>query len=280
MLTDSMRTRTLLKVAAVMCGLVARTMADDAPRAEPTQPQETVQLFNGQNLDGLHSWLKDSRRDDPKRVFRVKDGVLHITGEDAGYLATEKGYRDYHLVVEFKWGQRTDGGKYVRNSGILLNAVGPEGGAGGVWMSSVECQLAQGCVGDLICIRGKDDQQQTIPVQLSSSIVLGPDKRPRWKTGGEERVFTNKQLWWSLHDPDFEELLDTRGQQDVESPLGDWTKVECRCEGQEITIIVNGTTVNHAHHVSPAAGKNLLQSEGFELFVRKFELHPLHSLPK
>ena len=42
-----------------------------------------------------------------------------------------------------------------------------------------------------------------------------------------------------------------------------------------ITVRVNGTTVNACYDVFPAAGKILLQSEGFELFVRKFELHPL-----
>src|SRR5262249_6177559 len=160
----------------------------------------------------------------------------------------------------------------VRNSGILLHAVGPDGGAGGTWMSSIECQLAQGCVGDLIVIRGKNDEKETIPVQLTSDVVLGPDKRPRWKKDGERRVFTGGQLWWTQHDPDFKELLDTRGKNDVESPLGAWTRVECVCAGKRITIIVNGTKVNECYDVFPAAGKILLQCEGFELFVRKFEL--------
>jgi hypothetical protein len=33
--------------------------------------------------------------------------------------------------------------------------------------------------------------------------------------------------------------------------------------------------VNRAYDVSPAGGKILLQTEGFELFVRTFEVHPL-----
>src|SRR5262249_10512334 len=90
----------------------------------------------------------------------------------------------------------------------------------GAWMSAIECQLAQGCVGDLIVIRGKNENNETIPVQFTSDVVLGPDKKPRWKKGGEPQVFTQRQLWWSLHDPDFQELLDTRGKEDVESPLG------------------------------------------------------------
>ena len=90
-----------------------------------------------------------------------------------------------------------------------------------------------------------------------------------------KQTFTGRQLWWNQHDPDFKELLDTRGKNDVESPLGEWTRVECVCEGKTITVSVNGTKVNRAYDVFPASGKILLQSEGFELYVRKFELTPL-----
>jgi hypothetical protein len=258
-----------------MLGLPAGGLAGADRNDEPVSPKEVIKLFNGKDLAGLSTWLKDTRKEDPRKVFRVTDGLLHISGDGYGYVRTDQAYRDYHVIVEYKWGKRTDGRKFVRNSGVLLHGVGPDGGAGGTWMSSVECQLAQGCVGDLIVIRGKDDKQQTIPVQLTSTVVLGPDKRPRWKQGGEPRVFTKGQLWWSLHDPDFKELLDTRGKNDVESPLGEWTKVECLCEGKRITVRVNGTTVNSCYDVFPSAGKILLQSEGFELVVRKFELHPL-----
>jgi hypothetical protein len=142
-------------------------------------------------------------------------------------------------------------------------------------MSSIECQLAQGCVGDLIPIRGKDATGATISVQFTSEVVIGPDNRPRWKAGGTSRIFTQGQLWWFQHDPDYKELLDTRGKHDVESHLGEWTRVECVCDGDRITVHVNGTIVNSCREAVPAAGKILLQSEGFELFVRKFELHPL-----
>lgn len=243
--------------------------------ADPIRPTAVVPLFNGKDLTGLTTWLKDTRKADPRRVFRVTDGMLHSTGDGFGYVATEKEYADYRVVVEFKWGQKTDGGKHVRNSGLLLHATGPDGGANGTWMASIECQLAQGCVGDLITIRGKDEKGEVIPVSLKAETVLGPDNHPRWKAGGAERVFTGKQLWWSKHEAGFKELLDTRGKDDVESKVGDWTRVEATCAGDKITIAVNGTTVNQAYGVFPKAGKILLQTEGFELFVRKFELHPL-----
>src|SRR4029077_297171 len=164
-----------------------------APRSEAG----VVKLFNGKDITGLCTWLKASGLKDPKRVFTIHDGMIHASGEDLGYLATDKEYRDYHLIVEYKRGKKTYESKTVRNSGILLHAVGPDGGAGGVWMSCIECQLAQGCVGDLIVIRGKDRDGKVIPVQLTADVVLGPDKRPRWKQGGQPRTFTKGQLWWS-----------------------------------------------------------------------------------
>ena len=261
--------------AVLALGALSPLLLGDERNDEPTTPTAVVQLFNGKDLTSLTTWLRDTRREDPRKVFSADNGMIHISGDGFGYVATEKPYRDYHLTVEYKWGKKTDGGKFVRNSGILLHATGPDGGAGGTWMSCIECQLAQGCVGDLIVIRGKDEKGETIPVQLSSDVEIGPDKRPRWTKGGKPTVFTNRQLWWSLHDPDYKELLDTRGKNDVESPVGEWTRVECLCEGKTISVIVNGHTVNKAYDVFPAAGKILLQCEGFELFVRKFEMQPL-----
>ncbi len=263
-------------VIAALIAMTASQVRGEEPSERSTRPKEMIRLFNGKDLTGLTTWLKDTKHDDPRRVFRVADGVLQITGDGFGYVATEKAYRDYHLVVEYRWGVKTDGGRFVRNSGILLNAVGPDGGAGGSWMSSIECQLAQGCVGDLIVIRGKDSSGETIPVRLTSDVEVGPDRHPRWKEGGVPRVFEGGQLWWSQHEPGFKELLDTRGKDDVESPAGEWTRVDCVCEGAKLKIQVNGTIVNQAHDVNPDGGKLLLQSEGFELFVRTFELHPLN----
>src|SRR5215467_10373748 len=238
---------------AILSILAVASLAPGGEEKAAVRPDKAIRLFNGKDLTGLTTWLKDTKREDPRKVFSVREGVLHISGDGFGYVATDKPYRDYHLVVEYKWGKRTDGGKYVRNSGVLLHAVGPDGGAGGAWMSSVECQLAQGCVGDLIVIRGKDEKGEVIPVTLKAETVLGPDKRPRWKQGGQIRTFTQVQLWWSLHDPDYKELLDTRGKDDVESPLGEWTRVECICAGKTITISVNGTVINHAYDVFPSA---------------------------
>jgi hypothetical protein len=243
---------------------------------EPITPKSAVSLFNGKDLSGWTTWLKDTKREDPRHVFQVTDGLLHLSGDGDGYVATKEAYRNYHLSVEYKWG-KFHKGKYVRNSGILLHATGPDGGAGGAWPSCIECQLAQGCVGDLILIRGKDEDGKEIDVHFTAETELAPDKRRhRWKAGGEKKTFppTRGQFWWSKHDWDFEEFLDTRGKNDVESPVGEWTKVECIAEGNELTIKVNGKTVNHVSDVVPSAGKILLQTEGSEIYFRNVEIRP------
>jgi len=269
------RTKILATLVCLVCGANLLHAQSTSPRSAPITPADApIPLFNGKDLQGLYTWLKDSQREDPQKVFTVENGMIHVSGEPQGYVATVNEYANYRLVVEYKWGERTYGSKTVRNSGILLHATGPDGGRS-PWMSSIECQLAQGCAGDFIVIRGKDADGSTIPVTITSDVEVGPDKRPRWKPGGTATVYSNRQFWWSRHDPEFRELIDTRGRWDVESPLGEWTRVECTCAKNRITVAVNGQTINACYDVYPPAGKILLQSEGFEIWFRKFELHPI-----
>ena len=239
------------------------------------QPQKVMQLFNGKDFEGLYHYHQETKYEDPRGVFSVQDGMIRMSGDGNGYVATKQAYKNYRLLVEYKWGARPEKAKYVRNSGILLHGVGPDGANSGGWMTTIECQLAQGCNGDFILIRGKDEQGQVIRNTITAEVELGPDKRPRWKPGGEKTVYSGRQFWWSKHDPTFKELIDTRGKDDVESPLGEWTRVECVCRNDRITVSINGVAVNECFDVKPAGGKILLQCEGFEIFFRKFELHPL-----
>ena len=265
----------ILLVALIYLGAA---VAAYAANEEPISPgDKVVKLFNGKNLTGLYTWLKGHGRNrDPQKAFTIEDGVIHVSGEGMGYIATEKAYKDYHLVVEYKWGKKADGSGYVRNAGVLLHGTGPDGShRSGIWMASLECQLAQGCEGDLIVIRGKDGDGKTIPVDITCETTTAADGNTRWKKGGKKVPYSGKQFWWSKHEPFFKEKLDTRGKDDVASPLGEWTKVECICDGDRVTIKINGVTVNEALNVWPAVGKILLQNEGNEIYYRNFELRPL-----
>ena len=267
-----MRNKLLLVLVQTLCGL---TLLSNS-QAEPVTPRGAVIIpFNGRDLTGWSTWLKTTGYADPDSVFSVHDGTIHISGEGFGYLATEGEYKDYHFSAEYKWGKKTDGSKYVRNSGVLLNAIGADGGRDGLWMTSIECQLAQGCEGDLIVIRGQDKEGTTIPATITSDTIVAADNKTRWKKGGKKTQYSGKQFWWSQHQAGFEELLDTRGADDVASPLGEWTRVECICHEDRITIKINGVTVNQCYNVFPATGKILLQNEGNEVYYRNIEVRPL-----
>jgi hypothetical protein len=260
---------TLLLVVVVS---VSRAMAEDpAPKTGKEIP-----LFNGKDLSGFYTWLEKTGREDPEHAVQVKDGILRIGAEDMGYVATEKSYENYHLSFEYKWGELREPSKYVRNSGLLLHGHGPDGASGKRWISSIECQLAQGCEGDFILIRGKGADGKPLQNGFSAYVSPGADGRPRWDAdNGKLTVNAGRQFWWNKHEAGFEELIDTRGKDDAASPLGEWTKVEAICDGAKVTIKINGTPVNECVDASPAAGKICFQGEGYEIFFRNIKLHEL-----
>jgi hypothetical protein len=66
-----------------------------------------------------------------------------------------------------------------------------------------------------------------------------------------------------------------RGAQDVESPAGEWTRIEAICDGGSITNLVNGKVVNIGTESRLRKDKLLFQSEGAEIFYRRIDLTPL-----
>ena len=264
---------------AFVCLALAAAVQAGGLKPDPVTPRDTVKLFNGKDLSGLTTWLRDTKRDDPRQVFAARDGLLHISGDGFGYVATDKEYRDYHLVVEYKWGRRTDGGKYVRNSGVLLHATGPDGSAGGTWMSSIECQLAQGCVGDLIVIRGQGREGRGDPRadHGRDGTRARTGSGHRWKKGGEVKTFppSRGSSGGRSTTGTSRNSSTPAARTTSRARVGEWTQVECVCDGPSITVACQRHQVNECSDVVPAAGKILLQSEGFELFVRKFEIRPL-----
>ncbi|MYA78980.1 MAG: DUF1080 domain-containing protein [Acidobacteriia bacterium] len=88
-----------LAMLAAVGGASAQTAAGDA-RGSAVRPTEVIRLFDGKSLDGFYTWMKDTQREDPRKVFRVTDGMLHVTGDGLGGLVTNKEYRDYHCILE------------------------------------------------------------------------------------------------------------------------------------------------------------------------------------
>ena len=194
-------------------------------------------LFNGRDLDGWYSFLKNKgKNNDSNQVFTVSNGLLHITGQEFGYIVTDKVFTDFHLVVEFKWGEK----KYpprenvVRDNGICYYVV-PEDR---VWPRSVECQIQEGDCGDFWLIDSV--------TAVVGGVNVGPTKNTR--------------------------VLKKR---DNEKPSGEWNRIEVIAQKGKCTHIVNGVVVNEGENVSLRSGRILIQSEGAEIFYRKIEIKEL-----
>ncbi len=100
-----------------------------------------------------------------------------------------------------------------------------------------------------------------------------------WKQGGESVTISSGRINWWGRDVDWKDKIGFRGRQDVESPFGEWTRMDVICDGSQLTYLVNGAVVNRALSANPDSGKILLQTELAEMFVRRFELWPLGKAP-
>ncbi len=272
----------LLVVGGVSLVAVA---ADDAARESAVRPDKRIALFDGKSLDGFYTWMKDTKYEDPRRVFRVTDGMLHVTGDGLGGLLTKKEYGDYHCVLEYRWGTKVWGNRTekTKDSGLLVHSIGADGGYNGVWMPSIEVQIIEGGVGDFILVSGNDKQGKPVPLAVTCESDRDRDGEVIWKPGGKRERFdqnNRKRINWYGRDPDWEDVLGFRGKQDIESPGQEWTRIDTYCEGGNIRVFVNGVKVNEGFDSYPTYGRLQLQTELAELFVRRWELYPVGKGPK
>jgi len=271
--------RAIALAAAVAAAL---TLALPARTAQPT----TIALFNGRDLSNFYTWLSNFKYEDPDRVFSVVEAIdgapaIRISGQHFGSLITKAEYSDYHLVTEYRWGLLTWSPRKdrARDSGILVHGQGPDGNYrrdfNGPWMLSQECQIIEGGTGDFILVAGHDANGNRIVPRLTARVSRDRDGEWIYDPNGEEREFAGARINWFGRDPDWRDALGFRGKNDVESPYGEWTRVEVICDGDKITHIVNGKVVNVGTKSSLTRGKILFQSEGAEIYFRKIELTPL-----
>ena len=242
--------------------------------AGPDDTAKVISLFNGKDLEGWYTYLKDRGRDvDPLKVFTVADGLLRISGEEFGCVTSLEEFENYRLVMEFKWGELTHAGRIdkARDSGLLVHSTGADGAYGGMWMYSIECQMIEGGTGDVLVVGdGSEKFKATCPIAAEQSggcYVFQPDGRPVTINGG--------RVNWFGRDPDWKDVKGFRGRQDLEKPVGEWNRFECIAEGGTLTVMLNGTVVNKCLEVQPHKGRIQIQSEGAELFVRRVDLIPL-----
>lgn len=282
---DAMRTKLRGVVAAVIMGWLSGP-ADAGDAAAVVAPREKITLYDGKTVADLRhftTWLADHGHADPNRVYTVVDVVdgapaIRISGEDWGGLMTREHYRDYRLVVEFRWGTVTWKARkhMARNSGILFHCQGEDGNHTkdfkSPWIRSVEYEIQEGRTGAVVIVGGFDRDQ---PAIIRPKLTMRTKADKIWDPTGEPATFDQGFLFQSTYDVGWKDVLGFRGRDDRDAPVGDWNRVEVVARGGDIVYFLNGARVLEAVDGSLQTGRIMLQSEGAEVFYRLVELHPI-----
>jgi len=285
-----MRAIRLLLVCIVFAGLTGHAQSGWTP------------LWNGKDLDGWTTWMQRPeptsevpglKRDadgkylepigsgrDPLNVFTVETNVdgqpaIRISGEVHGELRTTQSFKDYHLRLQFKWGEKKwpprNAPEAARDSGLLYHVHAAPGAEGRTWARSIELQIQEHDVGDLYAV--------------GSAIAVRAKVRP----GQPPRLYDyDPNGEWTF----FSQSQGSPGrcikQPDNEKPTGEWNTVELIAFGEDAIHIVNGKVVMRLH--SPTridsdlptpvtSGPIILQSEGAEVYYRNIEIRPITAIP-
>lgn len=251
------------------------------------------QLFNGRDLAGWDTYL-GPRYDptekkftgphvglnvDPDGVFSVVevDGApaIRISGVVWGGISTHGEFENYHLRLQFKWGEQRHAPRANarRDSGLLYHAGGPHAAGWFFWMRSQEFQIQEHDVGDYWEIGG---------TRIKAHVRKdGPAEKPVYfysPTGNLETFRAGTETGPRI-----------RHCFDAELPHGQWNTLDLYCVGQTSMHVVNGVVVmvlreseqpDGAGGFLPLTkGKIQLQSEGAEVFYRAITVEPIDRFP-
>ena len=136
-------------VISLTLGLSFGLRAEDKKEAK-----EFITLFNGKDFSGWKFHL-EGKNADPAKTWSIKDEMIVCTGHPAGFVYTEKSYKDYVLLYDWQFPRPkdlTDDNKFDGNSGALVHIIHPEKGVIGVWPNCVEVQGMNKRHGELLFI--------------------------------------------------------------------------------------------------------------------------------
>jgi hypothetical protein len=204
-------------------------------------------LFNGKDLTGwtmdVPAHYKNSKLPVP---FIIRDGMLVSLGKPFGHLLTDKEYKNYSLLAEYRFSGEPG------NCGILVHASKLRD-LYKMYPKSIEVQMNHTHAGDFWCI------VENIEVP---DMVKRRGRKEKWGiTEGKARRIVN--------------LTD-----ESESQVGEWNRMKIECLNDEIKVWVNGDLVNHGYSCTASSGKLSIQAEGSEVEFRMLDLTPIEKLSK
>jgi len=247
-------------------------------------------LFNGKDFSGWDTYLgprySEEKKDfdgehtglnnDPRNVFTVveKDGspAIRISGEEFGGISTVDSFSNYHLQLQFKWGEAKykprDNAK--RDSGLLYHARGKHAAEWFFWMKSQEFQIQEGDCGDYWSLASEVD----IRAKMNEDSTYTYDPTSDAKHFGKNNALSGNVKKF----PD-----------GMEKPNGEWNTLDLYTVGQKSMHVVNGTLVMILENsreiidgmeIPVTGGKIQIQTEGAEIYYRGIQIRPITSLPE
>lgn len=206
---------------------------------------QTLQLFNGRDLDGWHIDVPAMEKDPAvPSPFIVREGKLVSLAKPGGHIITDATHENYRLTVEYRFAAKPG------NCGVLVHVSTPRA-LYGMFPKAIEAQLMHTNAGDFWCIA----QDITTP---DMEARRGP--KENWGVDGKKlRRIPNL----------------TDGS---ENPAGEWNTMVIECLADRIKVWVNGDLVNYGYDCQATRGQIALQAEGSEVEFRKVELTPITAL--
>jgi hypothetical protein len=254
------------------------------PEKKHTQQDSWIKLFDGNTLKGWDTYLGPpfsseepalGLNNDPLDVFSVVshewENVIRISGEIWGGISTTESFENYHLQLQFKWGEKKWPPRLdeKRDSGLLYHAGGPHGQGSGFWLKSQEFQIQEGDCGDYWGVAGAF-------VDIRSEYI-------------------NDSIYMFNPTGDFHEFSEARGVgnyckkfPDAENKTGEWNTLDLYSIGGTSMHVVNGVLTmvleNTRHDVEGeilplTKGKIQLQSEAAEILYKNIRIRPIEKLP-
>ncbi|HEV2597853.1 DUF1080 domain-containing protein [Sphingopyxis sp.] len=282
----------------------ARSIAGDPPKAVerliltdlPRPAGKRVALFDGRTLAGWSPWLGyadpaatyssgtvaapigTSRDTSDDFAVRRIDGkpAIWIKGQTWGSLTHRADLRDYHLRLQFKWGERVwaPREKLPRNNGLLYHTHGKPGEVYGTWQPSLEFEIMKGSVGMFLPVGPA--------VRARTSVAFDPSlywPHLRFRTDGRDVETRNGSPTWAIE-----------AASDAERPVGEWNTLDLYVVGDHAIHVVNGVPVSEVRDLAVIGpdgsrqplthGQIQLQSEGAETWFRQITIEPIRRLPR
>ena len=240
--------RRIISRSCSFCFAVVVLFAVSSVFAEESKEKEARVALQWEGLDWCFFSEDDQatvgdtwKLESAEQAGAEKGKILHCTGEPRGYLYTKESYGRFHLTLQ--WRRCTEDG--TGRGGVLLFCRQPHR----IWPKSLEAQLNAEAAGDFwgLCdfsLRGPADR-----LEIVEHPALG-------------------------------KLTHLIKMKDAEKEPGQWNTYEILCDGETVTLTINGELVNRCRLILPGEyelkpGPICLTAEGDPIEFRGLKIESL-----